>query len=86
MTEGRLPSESWVVICGAPDAQGNVSILKDSIPDVGCRHLVFRSREAAEREAKQMNKIRQNLKLTDEYKACKLKNQWMEGLLWHISE
>jgi len=86
MTEGRLPPESWVVICGEQDKHGNVLILQDSIPGMGCRYLVFRSRKAAEHEAKQMNKIRQNLKLTTEYKACRLKHQWMDDLLWHISE
>lgn len=86
MTAGKLPPESWVVICGGQDQQGNVSILKDSILGVGCRHLVFRTQEAAEREAKQMNKIRQNLKLTDEYRACRLEHEWMDELLWHIPE
>jgi hypothetical protein len=86
MTDRGLPFGSWVVICGDPDREGNVRILQDYITGIGSRYLIFRSREAAEREARGMNKIRKNLKLTDYYEACKLKNEWMEGLLWHIYE
>jgi hypothetical protein len=81
---GSPPTGSWVVICGGPDREGNVRILQDYIIGVGgSRYLVFRSREAAEREARGMNRIRREWKSGDYYKACRLKSGWMDGLLWH---
>lgn len=70
----------WVVLCGTPDADGNVSILKDSFPGEGSFHLAFSSKEAAEREAKSMNKIRAGLKLTEIYHAAKVKPGWLDDL------
>jgi hypothetical protein len=74
------PKTLWVVICGQPDSEGNVSILKDTFPGEGAFHLTFSSREAAEREAKAMNKIRAGMKLTEIYAAAKVKPGWLDGL------
>lgn len=70
----------WVVVCGSSDSDGNVSILKDSFPGEGAFHLIFSSKEAAEREARSMNKLRSGLKLTEIYSAAKVKPGWLDGL------
>lgn len=74
------PKTLWVVLCGSPDADGNVSILKDTFVGEGVFHMTFSSRDAAEKEAKTMNRIRAGMKLTEIYSAAKVKPGWLDGL------
>lgn len=76
----QAPKSCWVVICGEPDSDGQVSILRDSIPNEGTFYLTFSSQEQAEREAKAMNRLRAGMKLPEIYSAKKAKPEWLDGL------
>lgn len=71
-----------IKVCGY-EVDGEPLLLADGIGGDGRKILIFSTKEAAEKDCKEMNAVRARMKTPMNYEVIKIKKEWIDGVPVH---